>query len=510
MTRGKLKIFFGYSAGVGKTYAMLKVAHETINEEKVIDIVIGYVEPHDRIDTIRMADGIESIPIKNIEYNGINLKELDIDAALLRHPDIILIDELAHTNAIGSKNTKRYLDVLELLNNGIDVWTTVNVQHIEGLHDVIDGVTFIDVNERVPDEIFDYAEEVVLVDIEPLDLIERMINGKIYKKTHAINALNNFFKTDNLSSLREIFMRRSADRIEKRAHNGALKTKILVLISPSPTSEKNIRVAARMAEAYHSKFAAIYVEKSTMLSAKSETLLKKNMRLVRELNGNMIVKYDYDVVEAVANFVKIEGITMLIMGKTWQSIGRKVGLEDKMIARMPNIQILIVPDSERIVIKRNWIVNCVNKIRWILNPHLNQHAINKTLDVIHSLTERVLNNNEIGEKTVATVLSNAFERSCIVLGVNEITVMQNNENIEIFHGKKEIAVSAWVYQNKKTAGFGTDTLRYSKAIYFPIIKDEKTVVVGFSCVNDDMPITDKFVLYEIENVLKIILFNLSV
>ena len=151
------------------------------------------------------------------------------------------MDELAHTNAPGSKNSKRYLDVEELVNNGINVYTTVNVQHIEGLHDTVDSATSVGVNERIPDEIFDYADEVALIDIEPTELIERMREGKIYKKNRAVTALENFFKTDNLSVLRELSMRRSADRIEKQTNNGELKTKVLVLISPSPSSQKNIR-----------------------------------------------------------------------------------------------------------------------------------------------------------------------------------------------------------------------------------------------------------------------------
>lgn len=198
-----------------------------------------------------------------------------MDAALLRRPQIILVDELAHTNALGSKNQKRYLDVEELINNGIDVWTTVNVQHIEGLHDLVDSATSVDVNERIPDEIFDYADEVVLVDIEPETLIQRMREGKIYNKTRAAVALENFFRTDNLSSLRELFMRRNADRIEKQNNNGELKIKVLVLISPSPSSERNIRIAARTADAYHCRFSAMYVERNGDLSDEAAGYIKK-------------------------------------------------------------------------------------------------------------------------------------------------------------------------------------------------------------------------------------------
>ena len=323
MEKGKLKIFFGYSAGVGKTYAMLKAAQEA--KQEGVDVVVGYLEPHDRPETLKMAEGLERLPLKELSYKGIDLKEFDVDAAIKRRPQLLLVDELAHTNAPGSKNSKRYLDVEELVNNGINVYTTVNVQHIEGLHDTVDSATSVDVNERIPDEIFDYADEVALIDIEPTELIERMREGKIYKKNRAVTALENFFKTDNLSVLRELSMRRSADRIEKQTNNGELKTKVLVLISPSPSSQKNIRVAARTAEAYHCKFSAMYVETSGSLSDEAAANLKRHMALVRDMGGNMIVKYSEDVVETVADYVKLAGVTNLVIGKTWQSVGKKVG-----------------------------------------------------------------------------------------------------------------------------------------------------------------------------------------
>lgn len=183
MQKGKLKIFFGYSAGVGKTYAMLKAAQDL--KSLGIDVVIGYLEPHDRPETLKMAEGLERLPLKELSHGGILLKEFDVDAALARRPQLLLVDELAHTNAAGSKNRKRYLDVEEVINSGIDVYTTVNVQHIEGLHDTVDSATSVDVNERIPDEIFDYADELALIDIEPTDLIERMKEGKIYKKNRS-------------------------------------------------------------------------------------------------------------------------------------------------------------------------------------------------------------------------------------------------------------------------------------------------------------------------------------
>ena len=182
--RGKLKIFFGYSAGAGKTYAMLKAAQE--EKSAGVDVVIGYLEPHDRPETLKMAEGLEVLPLKKIQYRGITLNEFDVDAAERRRPKLLLVDELAHTNAPDCKNRKRYLDIEEVLNCGIDVYTTVNVQHIEGLHDLVDSATSVDVNERIPDEIFDYADEVVLVDIEPDALIERMREGKIYPRGQSL------------------------------------------------------------------------------------------------------------------------------------------------------------------------------------------------------------------------------------------------------------------------------------------------------------------------------------
>ncbi|MEG1066218.1 MAG: histidine kinase, partial [Erysipelotrichaceae bacterium] len=179
-SRGRLKIFFGYAAGVGKTYAMLEAAH--LIKKRGVDVVIGYIEPHTRPDTSALINGLEVIPTVNIPYKNISLKELDIDQALLRKPQLILVDELAHSNAIGSRHTKRYKDIEELLNAGIDVYTTLNVQHIESLNDKVAAITGILVRERIPDHVFDNANEVKLVDIEPIELIDRLNAGNIYKE----------------------------------------------------------------------------------------------------------------------------------------------------------------------------------------------------------------------------------------------------------------------------------------------------------------------------------------
>ena len=193
--KGRLKIFFGYAAGVGKTYAMLEAAHQA--QKRGVDVVVGYIERHTRPDTLALLEGLEQLPEKIIEYKGITLKELDLDAALRRHPGILLVDELAHSNAEGCRHSKRYQDVEELLRAGINVYTTVNVQHLESLNDLVSSITHIAVNERIPDSVFDSADQVELVDIEPDDLILRMQSGKVYQKQQASRALDHFFTKDN-------------------------------------------------------------------------------------------------------------------------------------------------------------------------------------------------------------------------------------------------------------------------------------------------------------------------
>ncbi len=504
MEKGKLKIFFGYSAGVGKTYAMLQSAQEL--KKSGVDVVLGYLEPHDRPETLKMAEGLETLPLKEVVYKGISLKEFDIDGAIARRPGLILVDELAHTNAIGSKNRKRYLDVEELVNNGINVWTTVNVQHIESLHDLVDSATSVDVNERIPDEIFDYADEVVLIDIEPETLIERMKDGKIYKKSRAAIALENFFQTDNLSSLRELFMRRSADRIEKQANSGELKTRILALISPSPSSQKTIRIAARMAKAYHCKFSAMYVERNGELSDTSAAQMKKNMRLVQDLGGETLVKYGDDVVETVADYVRLAGVTNLVIGKTWQSVGKKVGLEDRFIMRMPNIEILIVPDNQHVSFRTSFIKEFFAKLFMQKKLLRKYRTANKTLDICRLLSQAVYERESTREKAVARVLARAFERSCGIFGQNSFIRPWAKEPTDFWDDKNEKAVAEWCRTNGKEAGKGTDTLREAKAIYFPIVTKSGATIVSFSCRNSKMTVTDRMIFKQLEPVFKLIFY----
>lgn len=261
-SRGHLKIFFGYAAGTGKTYAMLQAAHAA--KRRGVDVVAGYIEPHERPATAHLAQGLENVPCKLIEHNGITLNEFDLDAAIERAPQLILVDELAHTNAPGSRHDKRYQDVEELLHAGIDVYTTVNVQHIESLNDMVASITGVVVSERIPDRIFDDADQVELVDIEPEDLLERLRAGLVYRPAQADRAQQHFFTVENLTALREIALRRCADRTGHLTDAARVlgnrdyytKERILVCVSPAPTNPRIVRTAARLAKAFRSELVA--------------------------------------------------------------------------------------------------------------------------------------------------------------------------------------------------------------------------------------------------------------
>lgn len=297
-SRGRLKIFFGYAAGVGKTYAMLKAAHAA--KRRGIDVVVGYVEPHARPQTAELLNGLELVSTKAVQHGGITLHEFDLDAALTRKPQLILVDELAHTNADGSRHLKRYQDINELLSNGIDVYTTVNVQHIESLNDLVASITGVVVQERIPDSVFDNADQVELADIEPKELIERLSEGKIYKKTQAEQALGNFFTLQNLVALREIALRRCADRVNKMSELAGGRTNsfftdehILVCLSTSPTNAKIIRTAARLAGAFKGSFTALFVETPDFptMSAEDKKRLRQNIHLAQQLGAAIETVY---------------------------------------------------------------------------------------------------------------------------------------------------------------------------------------------------------------------------
>lgn len=354
--RGHLRIFFGYAAGVGKTYAMLKAAH--MEKCRGVDAVVGYVEPHTRPQTMQLLNGLECIPNREIEHKGIRLKEFDLDAAIERKPQLILVDELAHTNAKGCRHLKRYQDVDELLNQGIDVYTTVNVQHIESLNDIIASITGVMVRERIPDHVFDQADQVSLVDIEPEELIERLNEGKIYKERQAQKALGNFFKTENLVALREIALRRTADRINrisdkiKQSQSSDYYTDehIMVCLSSSPTNARLIRAAARMANAFKGNFTALFVESPgfTRMDEENKKRLRKNIKLAQQLGAHIETTYGDNIALQISEFARLSGVSKIVVGRTSarrRRIFNRQSLTEQLIAYSPNLDVYIIPDK---------------------------------------------------------------------------------------------------------------------------------------------------------------------
>lgn len=354
--KGKLKIFFGYAAGVGKTYAMLEAAHQA--KEQGIDVVAGYIEPHARPQTAALADGLEQLPVKQISHGGITLREFDLDAALSRKPQLILVDEFAHTNADGSRHAKRYQDVRELLSAGIDVYTTVNVQHIESLNDTVASITGILVRERIPDSLFDQADQVELVDIEPAELLMRMAGGNIYREEQAKRAAANFFTIENLTALREIALRRCADRVNLLTERARIQSRsdyhtdehILVCLSSSPSNAKIIRTAARMARAFKGSFTALFVETpdTAAMSEADKKRLRENIRLAGQLGAVIETTYGDDVPYQIAEFARLSGISKIVIGRntaTKKSIFSKPTLTERLIATAPNLDIHVIPDA---------------------------------------------------------------------------------------------------------------------------------------------------------------------
>lgn len=355
--RGRLKIYFGYAAGVGKTCAMLRDAHEA--KKDGIDVVAGYIEPHVRPETLVLVEGLETLPPLELSYKDIALKEFDLDHAIQRKPELILVDELAHTNAEGCRHKKRYQDVEELLRAGIDVYTTINVQHIESLNDVVASITGITVRERIPDSVFDSADQIELVDIEPDELIERLHKGKIYREEQAQRALSNFFNKEKLIALREIALRRTADQVNRIAAQNSEPSKhssnytnehILVCLSSAPSNAKVIRAAARMADAFHGAFTALFVEtpETQEFEDRGRTKLREHLRLAEQLGAQIATVYGDDIPEQIAEYAKVSRVSKIVMGrsghiKRWL---KRINFVDKLTAFAPNIDIYIIPDTQ--------------------------------------------------------------------------------------------------------------------------------------------------------------------
>jgi two-component system sensor histidine kinase KdpD len=352
--RGLLKIFFGYAAGVGKTYAMLQAARRAIAAGR--EVVVGYVEPHGRPETQRLLEGLEEIPTRAIEYRGVTLREFDVDAALARRPDLILVDELAHSNAEGCRHTKRWQDVEELLEAGINVWTTLNVQHIDSLNDVIGGITGLNVRETVPDRIFERVDDLELIDITPEELMNRLREGKVYLPEQAERALSNFFQKSNLTALREFSLRQAARRIQSDVDSArrqraisspwATADRLLVCVGPSPSTARVIRTAKRMAAALDAPWTAVAVEKPGLTDdPEVQSRMADHYRLAERLGGEVVTLSGRDVASTLLDYARSRNVTKILIGKTEQPRWKRLligSVVDDLIERSGDIDVYVV------------------------------------------------------------------------------------------------------------------------------------------------------------------------
>jgi two-component system, OmpR family, sensor histidine kinase KdpD len=330
--RGKLKIFLGYIAGVGKTYEMLRAAH--LRKDECIDVQIGYIETHGRIETEALVKGLPVIPRKEVEYRGIRLEEMDLDGILKNHPTLVLVDELAHTNVPGSRHPKRYQDVEELLAAGIDVYTTLNIQHVESLNDVVAQISGIIVRETIPDRVIDEAAEIEVVDLAPPELLQRLREGKVYVPDMARTAIEQFFNEGNLYALRELALRRAAERVDDqmlaymqtRAIPGpwAASEHLLVCIGPSPLSERLVRTARRQADRMNASWSAVYIETPShhRLSKEGKEQLWRTLQLAEKMGATTATLFGLNVASAVLEYARRHNVTRIVIGKTlrprWQ------------------------------------------------------------------------------------------------------------------------------------------------------------------------------------------------
>lgn len=536
--RGKLKIFFGYAAGVGKTYSMLKAARKL--KYAGTDVVLGYVEPHSRPETLKLMNGFEMIPVKVTEYHGIQLREMNIDEILSRKPEIVLVDEYAHTNAPECRHRKRYQDVEEILEAGIDVYTTVNVQHLESLCDIVASVTGILVRERIPDQAFELADEVQLVDVEPTELISRLKEGKIYRQEQALRALENFFTEEKLTALREIALRRMADRVnriserEKKRNGNEYFTeeKILVGLSSSPSNPKIIRAAARMAQAFGGTLTGLHVESTPRDKMKPEDRkrLEENIRLAEQLGAEIETICGEDVPFLIAEYARTSGISKIVAGRSYTRRGvlKKSTFTDRLAMFAPNIDIYIIPDSRPGELRRPGQIKYPGGLSapavlkgmliflfgimigvcfyvqepvtltflfaagflagfLILKMRIQERELTKTVyrtRLLMDTNQRLQSEKDLEGigRVMSVQLGKILDRTIVYYGKEkghpaEPAVYDGRGEVsgrEDLTGTNERAVAEWVFKNRKRAGAGTDTLG-SAVCYYLAIRNQSEV-----------------------------------
>ena len=354
--RGKLKIYLGYGPGVGKTWQMLLEGHRIKQEE--IDVVVGLVETHDRVETAELVEGLEVIPRRRIQYHGIMIDEMDLDAVLSRKPEVALVDELAHTNAPGGKNLKRYQDVQILLDAGIHVISTLNIQHLESLYDTVEALVGVKVHERLPDSVLFDADEIVNVDLATQDLQQRLREGKVYPKERVSTALENFFQRSNLDELRELTLRELASQLDIKRRSAPKEEQHIVpdqvmvcLSSRGPNSAMLLRYGSRLAGRLNRDWYAVYIQTSseapTVIDATTQRFLSDTLTLANSLGAMVFTYKGEDVADTILHFAREYRVGHIVIGRPsplpfWKNwLGRKTIVE-RLILKAKGITIVVV------------------------------------------------------------------------------------------------------------------------------------------------------------------------
>ena len=357
--RGRLKIYLGFAAGVGKTYEMLQEGNRL--RKQGVDVVVGLVETHGRAETIAQIGELEQIPRRKIEYRGVILEEMDVDKVLERQPTIALIDELAHTNAPGSRHAKRYQDVEDILRAGINVITTLNVQHLESLHEIVERATGVRVKERIPDYVVASADQIINVDLSAEDLRERLQAGKVYPMERIPTALENFFAEEKLTQLRELAMEEIAFRLDRRrreqAKQGAVTATgsecvMACLSSRSPRADSLLRKAARIADRMGAPWFAVYIqtpsEAPEKIDAATQRIIANNLELASQLGGTSLQFKGTDLVRAIDAFVKEYGVTHIVLGRSQRSWFRRLiaqSIVDRVLQHVAAVDVIVVDSA---------------------------------------------------------------------------------------------------------------------------------------------------------------------
>lgn len=526
--RGKLKIFLGLAAGVGKTFAMLKEANKL--KAAGVDVIIGIVDTHGRKETAALLEGLTIYPMKIQIYKDREFYELDVDGIIALHPQIVLVDELAHHNVPGSKHAKRWQDVVEILEHGIDVFTTLNIQHIESLNDIIRSITDINVRETVPDHVVDLAYSIQLVDLTPEELLERLREGRVYFDEQSKIASLNFFQKEKLTALREIALRYAADKVDRDLRKLTIqeekmvdwkpREKFLTAISTNPNAQKLIRTTKRLASTNDAPWIAAYIDNGASLNETEKEQLERNLALARDLGAEVITLSDPSIVEGIKRLSKQRGITRIIVGRPvkgfFNQFFRGFSLVDQLIRECQDADIHIIREEKnpvylhRSFLQTHWksyltitlFTTAIALASWLLITTIefqNNHAIillalylitaliagifivrershmqmliknEESLYALYDMVKQIA--SAPSQEALLKLLKKNFEKllhgSCEFVIKKPDGSMDWNE-LKLIPNEKEKSTAVWASKHGKEAGFSTDTLPTAENLYIPL------------------------------------------